>query len=157
MRCIMPLQEGSSSQVIGRNISKLQDEGYEQDQSVAIALSAAEESKSLLTAKTLKYMGIKADINSAKTSAEFKDKSRESFRQYADDAVDARYDYHNRHRTLIKKIHKYIKDTFGDDALQIFFEEANSDIMASSQPSDYHYALVKALEWLDEYASDLDK
>lgn len=53
----MPLQEGSSNEAISANISKLMDEGYSQDQAIAIAYDKA--GKDVLTTKTLMLMGIR--------------------------------------------------------------------------------------------------
>jgi len=41
----MPLKKGASRTVIGSNIRKLRDEGYGQDQAVAIAMNKAGKSK----------------------------------------------------------------------------------------------------------------
>lgn len=41
----MPLEKGSSKEVIARNIAKLRREGYPEDQAVAIAYRQAGKSK----------------------------------------------------------------------------------------------------------------
>jgi hypothetical protein len=50
----MPLMRGNSQKTIGSNISKLKDEGYPQDQSVAIALAKAEGPRKMSNGGALK-------------------------------------------------------------------------------------------------------
>ena len=47
----MPLKKGSSNKTKSQNIKKLMDEGYAQDQPVAIALSKAGETPAKRTAR----------------------------------------------------------------------------------------------------------
>lgn len=57
----MPLKSGYSSETVSKNIKKLQEEGYEHDQAVAIAMSKKRKS---LTESPKKYS--EAVINKTK-------------------------------------------------------------------------------------------
>jgi len=50
----MPLTRGKSKKAVSSNIRKLREEGYKQDQAVAIALSTAGKSKKPKTKKAKK-------------------------------------------------------------------------------------------------------
>jgi len=50
----MPLQEGSSSEIVSANISKLVKEGYSQKQAVAIANSHARKHRSKSSSRVAK-------------------------------------------------------------------------------------------------------
>ena len=55
----MPLEKGRSRKVVSSNIRKLKDEGYKQDQAVAISLNKAGKSKSVQRRKKLMKKAIK--------------------------------------------------------------------------------------------------
>lgn len=57
----MPLQKGSSDETVSHNIGELISSGRDPDQAAAIAYSEAGKDKSLITKKTLKYMGFKTN------------------------------------------------------------------------------------------------